>query len=383
MPIKNTILYLLITISITACVDKYWPEIDKYENLLVVDGMLTNDDDPTVVKLSISTALDRTQITPVTGANLHLSTLTGNSFIYFTETEPGTYQVIDPSFKGEINQWYQLYIELQDGRQYASDLCKLEAPSPIDSVYGIAERQEIAGYDHDLQGIQFYIDNHSPNADTSYFLWRCTQTYEYKATFTLDYIWEGYPIAVGNPDSLQTCWRTKNVDEIFTYSTKNLTTPVITHYPINFTSTETKMLSIRYSLLVNQLNISQSAFNFWDALRQQNIEQGSLYTRQPIQIRGNIQNLDNPDEPVLGYFTVAGITKKRIFTNRPSSVQFYYPICEPDFETITMIGASTPLFWPIYITDIPGKGWAMAASDVCFDCRLEGGELTPPDFWEY
>ena len=383
MPIKNILILLLLIASTTACVDKYWPEIDKYENLLVVDGLLTNDDEPTVVKLSISTALDRSQITPVTGASLHFSTLTGSSFIYFTETEPGTYQITDPTFKGEINQFYQLYIELQDGRQYASDLCKLATPSPIDSVYGIVENQELSGYNHDLQGVQFYIDNHSTNADTNYYLWRCIQTYEYKATFTLDYIWEGYPITVGNPDSLRTCWRTKNVDEIFTYSTKNLTTPVITKYPINYTSTETKMLSIRYSLLVNQLNISQAAFNFWDALRQQNIEQGSLYTRQPIQIRGNIRNLENPDEPVLGYFTVAGITKKRIFTNRPSNLQFYYSICEPDFETVTLIGASTPLFWPIYITDIPGMGWAMASSDVCFDCRLEGGELTPPNFWEY
>ncbi|MDP2724379.1 MAG: DUF4249 domain-containing protein [Bacteroidales bacterium] len=382
MQIKKLPLILLMLWVTTSCIDKYRPDIDKYENLLVVDGLLTNNDEPVVVKLSLSSSLNRSEIIPVTRANLNLSSQFGDSFVYFTETTPGTYEILDHSFKGEIGQWYKLDIKLHDGRHYASDLCQLAAPSPIDSVYGVNESQEISGYNHNLEGVQFYVNNHSNLADTNYYLWRCVQTYKYKASFSLDYIWVGYPITVGNPDSLRTCWRTKQVDEIFTYSTKNLSTPIITHFPLNYASTETKMLSIRYSLLVNQLTISQSAFNFWDALRQQNIEQASLYARQPIQIRGNVHNLDNADEPVLGYFTVAGITKKRIFLNRPLNLQFYYDVCVPDFETVTKIGASPPIFWPIFITDIPGKGWAMASSDVCFDCRLEGGSLTPPDFWE-
>ncbi len=382
MRIKNLLILALAFWTMTSCVDEYWPDINKYENLLVVDGLLTNDDEPVVVKLSLSSSINSNSITPLTGAELRLSTLLGSSFLYFAETEPGTYQLIDSSYRGQINQFYQLHITLPNGKQYASDLCQLAPPAPIDSVYGLPEIKEVSGYSHNLEGIQFYINNHNDAADTSYYLWRCDQTYEYTATFTLDYIWQGYYITVSNPDTLRRCWRTKQVSELLTYTTKNLNSQVLTHIPLNFASTESKMLSIRYSLLVKQLSISEAAFNFWDALRQQNIEQGNLYARQPIQIRGNVHNLDDADEPVLGYFTVAGMTKKRIYVNRPSQLNFYYNVCTPDFESMMYLGASPPIFWPIYITDVPGEGRAMAGNDVCFDCRLEGGSLTPPDFWE-
>ena len=184
-----------------------------------------------------------------------------------------------------------------------------------------------------------------------------------------------------NSDSLSTCWSTSNVDQIFTMSTEYLKQPEITNFPLIYISTQTKLLSIRYTLLVKQLSISKSAFNFWDALRQQNIDQGNLYSRQPLQIRGNVKNINDADETVLGYFTVAGITKKRIYVNRPI-LPFYYGICEPDFENIGWIVYESPSDWPIYVVDIPSKGKALGTSEACFDCRLEGGSITPPDFWE-
>ena len=41
-------------ISITSCIEKYWPEINKYDSVLVVDGLLTNGSDTTVIYLSLS-----------------------------------------------------------------------------------------------------------------------------------------------------------------------------------------------------------------------------------------------------------------------------------------------------------------------------------------
>lgn len=155
---------------------------------------------------------------------------------------------------------------------------------------------------------------------------------------------------------------------------------VITRFPLVYVSTKTKRLSIRYSLFVNQLSVSENAFNFWNALKDQNIDQGNMYSRQPIQIKGNIRNVKNPNEPVLGYFTVASITKKRIYLNHPP-LPFYYPICTPDFD-LRFIAFTPKSTWPIYLDDIMFKGYAMGDSKDCFDCRLEGGYLTPPAFWE-
>ena len=375
--VKNIIKLLLLLFSITSCVDDYWPELTKYDNLLVVDGLLTNGADTTVIYLSMSSTVNRGELIPVVGGEMYIVD-ENQSEVYLTETKPGNYQVLDNSFIGQVGSSYQLHITLPNGKKYVSDICQMPESSPIDSVYGLIETHQVPNTNEYLDGVQFYVDNHTYLSETNYYLWSLLQSFEYQSTFSIDYIWTGsffdpYP----NPDSLRTCWYTSSVAGIFTYSTKYLDEPVIVGFPLNYVSTINKSLSIRYSLLVKQLSISERAFNFWDALRQQDIDKGNLYAQQPVQIRGNVQNVDNAEEPVLGYFTVAGITKKRIYINRPPLV-FYYDECTPDFEGMRFIKFEPG---PIYIVDFHGS-LAMGNSDICFDCRMEGGSLTPPEFWE-
>ena len=376
---KKINIILLILIVITSCVEKYWPEIDSYENLLVVDGLLTNGDEPAVVKLSISSSINNEKLIPLSNAELFI-TDKNNYEIPLSETDLGTYIVSDSSFRGQAGNSYQLHIHLPDGRNYISEICELASQCPIDSVYGEIESPEISNSDHQIEGIQFYTDFHCNDADTCYYMWKLSQTYKYQSTFDIDWVWEGYFYPFPNPDSLHTCWNTVTVNEIFTFTNKFINQSKFDHFPLVYRSTEGKMLSIRYRLLVKQLSISENTYNFWEALDQQNIDQGNLYSKQPIQIRGNVSNIANPDEAVLGYFTVAGVSEKIIYVNRPP-LNFYYNICTPDYD-LRFIRFEPESMWPIYVDDIMFTGWAINGSYVCFDCRLEVVSLTPPDFWE-
>ena len=265
MWIKNIVTLLCLFLSITSCVDEYWPDMDKYENLLVVDGLLTNGDDPVVVKLSVSSSLNNQELIPVRDGELYI-TDENQVITPLTETEPGTYQMSDSPFHGQVGKTYQLHINLPDGQQYISDICSLPDPSPIDSVYWVIESPEFSNSNHTFPGIQFYIDNHSNIADSSYYLWKLYQTFEYRSSFDIDYTWEGFFIRYPKPDSLRTCWRTIHVKDIYLSSTKYLDPPAITPFPLNFVSTETKLLSIRYSLLVKQLTISKVSFEMVNCL---------------------------------------------------------------------------------------------------------------------
>lgn len=377
MMIRKYISIILLVWSLSSCVDKYWPEIDKYDDVLVVDGLLTDGSDTTVIYLSTSSSVNNEKFIPVSGSQLYILD-ENQTEVQLTETSPGTYKILDNTFTGNVGSSYQLHIILANGKKYESDICRMPEPTPLDSVYGLIESHQISNSDDYLDGIQFYIDNHSNLSDTSYYLWRLSQSFEYQSTFNIDFIWTGSIFDPNsNPDSLRTCWHTSPVKNIFTYSTKYIDKPELIGFPINYVSTVNKTLSIRYSLLVSQLSISEQAFNFWDALRQQNIEKNNLYSQQPFQIRGNIINVENAEEPVLGYFTVAGVSKKRIFINRPPLV-FHYGECVPDYEGMRFIRFEPG---PIYIVDVDGTK-AMGNSDACFDCRLEGGTLTPPPFWE-
>ncbi len=371
----------LLSVGLNSCVEKFWPEITRYDNLLVVDGLLTNEDNPVIVKLAVSSSINDNELIPLSGGSLYI-TDEDQTEIFLAETEPGTYQVLDSSYRAKIGSDYKLHINLADGRNYESDICRLPPPSPIDSVYGVVQSFDIQNSIRRLWGIQFYIDNHSVTGDTCYYQWRLSQTYKYRSSLNIDYTWEGHYIPYPNPDSLRTCWKTEQINQIYTYSTTHIDPPVINQFPLNFVNTKTRKLSIRYSLLVKQLSISKDAFDFWDALRQQNIEQGNLYSQQPIQITGNVHNMNNLEEDILGYFTVASITEKRIYVVRPAVIPFYYSICDPYKDIVKDILWIAPEFWPIYITDDPDTGLAGGAHKACFDCRLLGGTITPPDFWE-
>jgi len=143
-------------------------------------------------------------------------------------------------------------------------------------------------------------------------------------------------------------------------------------------------LSIRYSLLTSQYSISKNAYTFWTNVKEQNENLGDLYSKQPFQIRGNIYNVNNSSEPVLGYFTVAGISQKRIFVNKPGPpVVMRYGECklvEQDYMNFAVLFLTSPAEWPEFAT-YDENGANAYPPQVCLDCREKGGTIEKPDFW--
>jgi len=152
---------------------------------------------------------------------------------------------------------------------------------------------------------------------------------------------------------------------------------------LHYVNTETRELSIRYSLLVKQYSLDKDAYLFWQTIKEQNSEQG-LYSKQPHQIRGNVKNLVNEEEPVLGYFLVCGISEKRIFVDPPPfPVLMRYFTCtldQADFEAYGQMYMSDPVTWPIFAIETPG-GFRAVPNQSCVDCRRRGGTIIKPDFW--
>ena len=185
-----------------------------------------------------------------------------------------------------------------------------------------------------------------------------------------------------NRDTLFTCWKTTTIGEIFTSNTVGLSEPIIKQYPLNYISTEGRALSIKYSLLINQMTISGETYNFWHNIKDLNSEQGTLFSSLPYQIRGNVFCESDVEEPVLGYFIVAGLAKKRIFIDRPA-LTFHYQICTlsgKDFMAMSYLSWAEPSTWPLYITSTESRIKAYPPQD-CIDCTLKGGSVSKPDFW--
>ena len=119
-----------------------------------------------------------------------------------------------------------------------------------------------------------------------------------------------------NPsDSLLTCWRTRKRKEIITATTENLSEPKMFKMPLQFISTATKELSVKYSLLVKQYTLSADSYDYWNQLVKVEDDVNWLNATQPYPVLGNVKNMEDDNEIVLGYFMVAGIDEKRIFVD--------------------------------------------------------------------
>lgn len=272
----------------------------------------------------------------------------------------------------------------------------MKEPVGIESFNADLTNLDHAAYPYGLPGYQFYMSTENAQNQETYFLWKLTETYEYKNDYKLDHFFLGLQtvqidsVTTGFEEitndtlldyfniRLYTCWKTQDVNYIYTGQTKNLTIPKITNQPLKFVSTESKKLSIRYSLLLKQFSINKEAYIYWDAIEKQSSEENFIVVSQPYSIIGNIYNSEDPSELVFGYFTVASVTEKRIFIDRPSK-PFYFNICNVTTDPVSIreitLHQSPPFY---YVQSDNGMG---LIDEECLDCRTKGGKNIKPDFW--
>jgi hypothetical protein len=217
-----------------------------------------------------------------------------------------------------------------------------------------------------------------------YFRWALEETWEYFSKYIPDYVFikervRNYP---GDPMENYHCWKTLPIRELFTASTKYLEVNRLESFPLNFVSNETSRLESRYSLLVKQFAINKDSHNYWSQMRSQTTDAGGLYETQPAQLQGNIYNVNNPNELVMGYFDVVSISEKRIFVGP-------YPFLFSDIGCGLWIIESKadfgdiPMGWK-YLIGLTGERkypYGMA-DNFCFDCTARGGSTDRPDFWK-
>lgn len=378
----NKYLIIFIVLIFFGCREEFWPEINKYDNLLVVDGTITNQPGPYTIRLSTSSLVQDASFDPYSGAVVKITDHLGTEEV-LEEVEPGIYQTSPTGTQGKVGNRYKLLIYTPDEKVYESSYSELLEPVGIDSIYAVIESQPTPDPEFYYWGYQFYVDTDMANNDSVNFLWRLKATYEYHSDFKTRYYYDGQLKPFPDYDSLWRCWTDDVVNSNFTASVANLSEPIIKAYPLIYVNTETRKLSVRYSLEISQYSIDDQAHKYFEQIKNINDEQGNLYTTLPFQVKGNIRNANNESEPVLGYFLAGGKSVKRIFVSRPYTLQFYYSVCElgeADYENVSSIYDADPSAYPIYLTYDLNYALALPSQE-CMDCRIKGGSITKPDFW--
>jgi hypothetical protein len=131
--------------------------------------------------------------------------------------------------------------------------------------------------------------------------------------------------------------------------------------------------------LVKQWSLSKEAYLYWYNLKKNNQETGGLYTKQPAMPKGNLYNENDSSEIVLGYFTVSSETSKRIIVEKIPDFKFDdVGLCDAN-----ILNGPLPkkliFFVDVLLPDgTTQKGYTYLD---CVDCRMHGGVLNKPSFF--
>jgi hypothetical protein len=375
------LLLSIILFSYTSCVDSFVPEIERYDELMVVDGVITDAFGPYTIKLSKTAKVQGgAKSIPYPKCKVHIEDDLGNK-INVTESAPGTYKTDSLAFRGIAGRKYKLSIATPDGELYESATEELLKTIEIQSVYAQQEHKDAPGLFYGRDGYQFYVDTKPLTTTNNFILWRMQCTYKFSLDFLIHHYYGvgGYHF-IYNKDTFQTCYRTIDILDPYLLNTGEFQQTEIKRMPLNYEDNYTKALTIRYSLKVNQYTLNESAFNYWKEVKKMKDAGGELYTTQPYQIKNNLVNSTHPDKPVLGYFMVAGLSEKRIFVNHPPVVNRVEVCAPPDITGPQPVWfVNQPASWPVFFGQYAGHGFYMPQE--CLDCRLTGTKKKP-DFWE-
>ncbi len=403
--VSNFILIIALVLIMPSCIKEYWPDLKgASDNLLVVDGKITNEPGPYTVKLSRSSPIQNPGFIPVENATVTIIDAVGVQEVLH-ESSNGIYQTTVNGIHGIIGHKYKLIITTQQNETYESDFEELLAPVGVASIDYKEETQIVDnGSDIGQKGYQFYLTTDMAPDKKNYYYWELEETFEYHSAYQILFYFNGifvppdeaHPLGLQrtlNPDTLFACWKTGNLKERFTYSTQYLSVPLVEDLPLHFVPFSDERVQKKYCVLAKQYTVSEGVYTFLKALEEQNSNQNGLITTQPYQVRGNVRNTNDPEEPVLGYFVAAAEADgPRVFVSAP---QYYNLTC--GFDTVTYnikryISQANPGTWPLYFTyvyfpnpDNP-MGEAIEALALvyqdCLDCTLKGGVAIRPYFWQ-
>jgi hypothetical protein len=379
---------ILILLLLSGCVERYYPESDEiYTGTLVINASLTNLTGKQTFQISRSDGLLYPEFIPETSCMVEVENQSGDR-LSFPESEPGYYSADVPDGFMRFGDQYMLRVVTSDGKIYQSDYSRLNRPTAIDKIYYELESLPTSDPDQYIDGIQFYID-FQIDTDSSYFMrWELLETYEFHNPNYEGFIYSFDRVLRPLPDSMsdRQCWITGHVNAIYTLDAANMDRKSYTYMPLHFVTNETQRLSYGYSLLVRQHAMDAPAFRYWDELKKNSQGQSGLYDRLPSITPSNIYNLDDPEERILGFFGVSGVTEKRFFVKEVEGLKKYdVMFCLPQSELPRFRFLMTADL-PVYCSRAydPLTGAAMFGETIldCLDCRVRNGSAAdPPDFW--
>jgi hypothetical protein len=294
-----------------ACIEPIQLKINSPAGKLVVDGIITNLREPYTVSISRSLAFDSDRLPPAylipeKNATVNIEDHEGNLFPLL-EVSPGIYKTNPNEITGQIGSSYKLKITTSNGSNYESSSEIMPSVPAVDSIaykYFIYEKLVINSQGTPVTdkeyGFLLSVIVQDPGSERNYYRWKSNGIFEF--------------FSITDVSGLHHCWapifklEKSIVIEDDRYVNGNSFMHDITIIPYD---RETKFLA-----RVEQISLTQKAFEFWNEISKQQTGTGSIFDPAPAGVKGNLFNVNERDEFVLGYFGASAVYKDSILIDR-------------------------------------------------------------------
>jgi hypothetical protein len=327
--------------GLLACVDPTEPPYDYLDEITFIDGQVITVPGRSEIKLTRGEFNGRSYLNlPIEGAEVSFLPGTGAP-VPLTEVFPGIYQPADSTFAGRVGEEYRLDIRLPDGRHVASEPVVVPDSVPIANLYTEFDPEGFFddGSNRFLPAHNILIDYQDPAGEENFYRWTYNTWMEALVCETC----EGGVYRNGEcvPRS-----RFTNFDyacDVPCWNYDPNSRPRIFSDEFGDGSLQTSQLagqivynSIRPILIeVEQFSVTETAFNYSELIEQLTTGAGGLNAAPPAALVGNLFNVADDQDLILGNFLAAGLSVRRLFLRRDDvGIAPVNPIPPPRYEPL-------------------------------------------------
>jgi hypothetical protein len=364
-----------------SCREPFEPEPTQVPtSVLVVEGYLDTEGLESELKLSRTVPVNSEEsLIQESGALVRVLASNGTAYP-LQEEEPGVYIFnYDLPEEGE----YRLEIVLRGGDRYESSLMQpIITPEILD-----------AGFVRDEDGVEIFVSTQG-NESADDFLWTFEETWIYRPRIRTGYIYDATIKDVRfrtDEEQIALCFKTESSPDILLETSSRFQEQVVFRKTISEIPIGDERIQERYSILISQKAIDPSAVKFWETLKRNTEDIGSIFSPLPSQITGNIKSLDDESTPVVGQVSMGVTKQRRVYVNLQDVAPWGYidpefndcviseaPVMINDYESIFSSGFVLPARELMVGTSIVGY---FTTPKKCADCTLYASPIVP-DFWE-
>jgi Domain of unknown function (DUF4249) len=399
----KSIITLITFITLCTCIDPFSPKLKGYKSILVVEGLITNENTSYTVKLS-STSQDQNESHVMISDATVSITDDDKNITFLGNIGCGIYKTDSLQFIGTIGKTYTLHIITNDGDEYRSEQCLMYSVPDIDSIYFERDQELVNNGTENQEGLRIYLDSNDSD-NNQYYRWSFEETWKFiiPSPKRFDYI--DMNTIVPLAEVKRYCWKKSKSDEVIIHYVNPGQNDGIKKKSIFFiASDKSDRLMSEYNILVKQYSISKNEYDFWNNLKRVNDSGADIFASQPYPVISNLREVNNPDERVLGYFQVSAVKQKRKLISFNDIVKMHLPFyhsdqCEriekspgeysnpfgppvtfDDLYAMFCITSKYTFIEPMYSPETTKLDKLVFAKPECTNCGLTG-TMTKPDFW--